>query len=114
MSKCYALQHIGIGGKRYLPGDELPELTDAQWMRLSRIGAIRTEHDPIEAALEAAEEEDAQMDAHTDDPDAQDAPEEGDDGADEEEAEMPDIDVMAGIADEEPQPKAKKGRKAAK
>ena len=120
MSKCYAVQHIGIGVKRYKPGEELPELTDEQWKRLSEAGAIRTEYDSVEAALEMADEEaNAQTSAHFNGEGTQDAAE-GDKTAakatepDDDEEEMPEIDVMAGIAEEEDAPKKRTTRKKEK
>lgn len=111
MSKNYAVKHVGIGSKRFKPGEELPELTDAQWKHLLEVKAIRCEHDPIEAEMELADEQ-SQQDEEPEDnlqEDTQDS-----EGAEEEMAEkMPDIDVMDGIDDEAEKPK-KRGRKAGK
>ena len=57
MSQCYAKTNLRIAGKDYKPGAVLPELTDAQWKRLTEKRAIRTVHDPVAAAQEADAEE---------------------------------------------------------
>ena len=38
----FAVWHVGIGNKRYKPGERLPEVDDATWKRLAEAGAIRT------------------------------------------------------------------------
>lgn len=123
MSKCYALQHIGMGAKRYKPGDPIEGLSDSQWKRLTRIGAIRTEIDPEEIELDEGGEENAQTSAHLNaDKDGRNAasgepaeePEEETGEEDEGDIQMPDIDGMDGIAQPQDAPKGKKSRKAAK
>ena len=128
MSKDYAVFHVGIGRKRYKPGDELPPLTDEMWKRLHAVGAIRSEHDPIETELEIADElensstgEMGEETQESETPDDAPQGEEAEDARDpaededtqEETEEMPDINVMDGIDEEAPAPK-KRGRKAGK
>ncbi len=48
----FAVWHVGIGNKRYKPGERLPEVDDATWKRLAEAGAIRTvyEENPLTSA----------------------------------------------------------------
>ena len=43
----FAVWHVGIGNKRYKPGERLPEVDDATWKRLAEAGAIRTVYEEI-------------------------------------------------------------------
>lgn len=109
MSVCYAVSHIGIGGRRYRPGERLPELDDAQWKRLMELGAIRTEF----AAQDAGEHPDTSAGQMEDTPvpgdegSAQDGqPENGPDDADDagdEDTELPEVDATDGIVEDEPE-----------
>ena len=119
MSKDYAVMHVGIGSKRYKPGEELPPLTDEQWKRLREMGAIRSEHDPVELELDLADElasEGAPQEANpvgvSDDEASGKAADIFDE--DEEQEEMPDINVMDGIDEGEGEKPKKRGRKAGK
>lgn len=114
MSRDYAKTYIGIGNRLYAPGEELPALDDAQWKRLLALGAISSEHDPVEAAMEIDDEENAQTSAHSDVEEDEAAGEDNvpEDVTGEEEEPMPEIDVMDGIAEAET-PKKKTGRKKA-
>lgn len=119
MSKNYAVKHVGIGSKRYKPGEELPELTDKQWKHLHELGAIRSEYDPVEAEMELADELNQQEDKQSDEEPKDEAdgnePEEADDAEEAEEPqEMPDINVMDGIDEGEEEKPKKRGRKAGK
>ena len=38
----FAVWHVGIGNKRYKPGERLPEVDDATWKRLAEAGAINS------------------------------------------------------------------------
>lgn len=122
MSKNYAVKHVGIGNKRYKPGEVLPELTDKQWKHLHELGAIRSEYDPVEAEMELADELNQQEDKQSDEEPKDEAdgnePEEADDPEDAEDAEepqeMPDINVMDGIDEGEEEKPKKRGRKAGK
>lgn len=114
MSRDYAKTYIGIGSHLYAPGEELPALDDAQWKRLHALGAIESEHDPVEAAMEICDEENAQTSAHSDteEDEAEDADVTAEDVTVEDDEPMPEIDVMEGIAEAEA-PKKKPGRKKA-
>lgn len=121
MSKDYAVMHVGIGSKRYKPGDELPPLTDAQWKRLHEMGAIRSEHDPVELEMDLADalaKEDGQQGDTPENKAAEEAAEKNERAEAGEESEgpeeMPEIDVMDGIDDAEEEKPKKRGRKAGK
>lgn len=111
MSVCYAVSHIGIGGRRYTPGERLPELDDAQWERLMKLGAIRTEfpsqedagHDaPAKLAKDAQTGETHSGGADgTGEDDAGDEDDGEDDAGDE--TDMPEVDATDGIVEDEPE-----------
>ena len=116
MSKNYAQTYIGIGHRLYAPGEEIECLDDAQWKRLLEAGAIRCEYDPVEAAMEEGEEENAKTSSHSSDgEETGESLNEAETEEPEDEEPMPEIDVMDGIADEEPATPKKKsaGRKRA-
>lgn len=111
----FAVWHVGIGNKRYKPGERLPEVDDATWKRLAEAGAIRTvyEENPLTSA-----DFDAQATAGAGDR-GDPVGEKGEQGAtmpteDEEgdEDALPEIDAAEGIVEEEPPVKPAKRKKA--
>lgn len=114
MSVCYAVNHIGIGGRRYRPGERLPELDDAQWQRLMELGAIRTEF-PSEARNEDPDDPQRQAEkrpapAATDtenmqsrEPVNEPEDETGNEDDDDDGAELPEVDATDGIVEDEPE-----------
>ena len=109
----FAGWQVGIGNKRYKPGERLPEVDDATWKRLAEAGAIRTvyEENPLTSA-------DAQATAGAGDHGDPVGPK-GDLGAtmpteDEENDDdaLPEIDAAEGIVEEEPPVKPAKRKKA--
>ncbi len=64
----YAKHHVKYRGKRYLPGKALPDgMTDKEWERLQRLGAIETVHDPVEVVLEDEQEDSGEEDTRQED-----------------------------------------------
>ena len=112
----FAVWHVGIGNRRYKPGERLPEMDDATWKRLAEAGAIRTayeENPPTSADFDNQAE--ARFDAEHEDP----ADETGPSGAtqdeeDDEEEELPEIDAAEGIVEEEEQSAKTARRKKAR
>ena len=108
----FAVWHIGIEGRRYKPGERLPELDDATWKRLAQMGAIRAEYEanPLTSADLTEESETARQKGEpaSGGADADDEPEEDVEAADEE---LPAIDAAEGIVEEDEKPaKRKKAR----
>lgn len=52
MSRYFAKTHLRLGMKNYKPGEELPEMDDATWKRLTQKKAIETVVDPVGALVD--------------------------------------------------------------
>mgnify|MGYP004588538371 CR=1 FL=1 len=107
----FAVWHIGVNGRRYKPGERLPEMDEATWARLARAGAIRTEYEanpPTSADLSA------QTAARGDAPGAKSVPgtAEQDEPEDEDDEALPEIDATEGIVEEEEKPAKRKRARA--
>ncbi|MFR5787787.1 MAG: hypothetical protein ACLUHE_12290 [Christensenellales bacterium] len=111
----FAVWHVGIGNKRYKPGERLPEVDDATWKRLAEAGAIRTvyeENPPTSADFDT--QATAWAGDHGDPVGPKGEPggpiltedEEDDDDA------LPEIDAAEGIVEEEPPVRSAKRKKA--
>ncbi len=95
MSRYFAKTHLRLGMKNYKPGEELPEMDDATWKRLTQKKAIETVVDPVGALVDGPGEDETDGDepekespAGSED-DAGDEPDEDEDG---EAPELPKID----------------------
>ena len=108
----FAVWHIGIEGKRYKPGERLPEMDDATWKRLAQMGAIRAEYEanPLTSADLAQSGETALLKGEpaSGGPREDDEPEE-DEAEDEE---LPAIDAAEGIVEEDEKPARRKKARA--
>ena len=106
----FAVWHVGIGNKRYKPGERLPEVDDATWKRLAEAGAIRTvyEENPLTSA-----DFDTQATAGAGDHGDPGGPK-GEPGVPilTEDDALPEIDAAEGIVEEEPPVKPAKRKKA--
>lgn len=120
MAKSYAKTYLRIGGRVYRPNEELPEITNEEWKRLTQKHAIVTETDPVQIAIEEPGEDETQGTAppvpvEAEKPkapvSAEEAGEQEEDGEDEEEdneaaegdgnaPEMPDIDPAESVVPE--------------
>lgn len=102
-----AVWHIGVNGRRYAPGETLPQMDEKETARLTALGAIRAARDPEEKAQAAkgvsqaggcpvGEKEPPEPALADDEPD--------------EDEEMPAIDAAEGIVEEEEEAPARKKR----
>lgn len=109
----FAVWHIGIEGKRYKPGERLPEMDDATWKRLAQMGAIRAEYEanPLTSADLAQSGETTLLKGEpaSGGPREDDEPEEDDEAEDEE---LPEIDAAEGIVEEDEKPARRKKARA--
>lgn len=124
MGRIFAVHHIGLGHRRYEPGDELPQdaISDARWTELMRSGAIRTEHDPVEAVLDDGgdEPQDGKPVTCGETGNGHEERDAGGDGktqsAESEREDIPDalmhVDALTGIAEDEPVKPAKRRPRA--
>ena len=125
--------HIRIGEKRYTGGERLPDLTEKQIKRFSKLNAILCIYSKYEASDPADDENpcdpqgddieaaaDAQTNENepenTDDPVTGEGDEEndGEQGETGEPVELPTIDATAGIVDDDEKPVKATGKRGAK
>ena len=104
----FAVWHIGIDGRRYKPGERLPEMDDATWKRLAQMGAIRAEYEPGGNPTTSADLADGEDEREEIEPSGEEETDEADD-----DALLPEIDATEGIVEEEEKPAKRAGKKRA-
>ena len=99
-----AVWHIGVNGRRYAPGETLPQMDEKETARLTALGAIRTD-----SAADSKPQTSADFKAaHADSTGGKKPESETEEPC--EDDELPAIDAAEGIVDEEEEAPARKKR----